>query len=70
MELLRILENRKEAVRRGLSDLYHHAHQEYEKTKFEWIKYTEKALKAHEKLKIKNKEVEAVKNAFKHEFGD
>jgi hypothetical protein len=68
--LFRLQESRKEAIRRGMADLFHQAKEDYEKARMEWIKYSEMSLKAHEKVKKRKKEMDAVKNAFKAEFAE
>ncbi|MBM4240492.1 MAG: hypothetical protein FJ150_02285 [Euryarchaeota archaeon] len=61
---------RKEAIRMGMIDLFHKAKIEYDAARNKWIKHTELAIGAHEKLKKKKKEMDSIKNAFKAEFGD
>ena len=63
-------QRRKEAIRMGLIDLYHKAKNEYEKTRSEWIKYTELSIKRQDRLKKQKKILESIENVFKVEFGD
>jgi hypothetical protein len=70
LELFRLQEARKEAIRRGMADLFHQAKEDYEEARLEWIKYSEMSLKAHEKVNKRKNEMDAIKNAFKAEFGN
>jgi hypothetical protein len=70
IELFSLQESRKEAIRRGMADLFHQAKEDYDQARMEWIKYSEMSLKAHEKVKKRKKEMDAVKSAFKAEFDD
>lgn len=70
IELFRLQESRKEAIRRGMADLFHQAKEDYEQARLYWIKYSELALQAHEKVKKRKKEMDAIKLAFKAEFSE
>lgn len=68
LDLQRCINDRQEAIRRGMSELFHKNSQEYELAKLDWIKYSELSLKAHERMKKKKKELDAIKSVFKAEF--